>query len=92
MHSVIIVDRGESLVKYGLWIAVPDTWNGWFGVRAGNAFFPMQYDEDEARQRVDKFRAMYPTATVIEARPSPPDELPWSQAEWLRHKAGGSAE
>jgi hypothetical protein len=76
-------------MKYGIWIEESGVWKGWFGVASGDTFVPMAFDEQEAIERINACKASntYPSATVIEARPSPPNSLPWNEAEWAKHKA-----
>jgi hypothetical protein len=80
-------------MKYGIWIEQPGVWKGWFGFASGDGwksgfFVPMTFDEQEAIERVAacKARNAYPGATVIEARPSPPESLHWDESEWRKHK------
>ncbi len=74
-------------MRYGIWMEIPGIWKGWFGAALGDEFRPMTFGETELAAAVSGSRAQHPNATLIEARPSPPESLPWNEGEWAKHKA-----
>ena len=74
-------------MRYGIWIEKPGHWTGWYSWMLDDKQWPMTFDEAEIDHRVDLVRKSHPAGTIVEARPDPPDVMPWNEAEWRKATA-----
>ena len=74
-------------MKYGIWVEAPGSWTGWLCVAFGETAYPLTFCEEEARERADRARSLYPAGSLVEARPNPPETFPWNETKWRRMTA-----